>query len=189
MKNNKRNKNSCKNKQTVSVKQSFLSSAISDISTYIQLSDTKVSIIMGAVVALIAGLLACAETMIQTFRQIKPCSLFGIVIFMLFLFHLCSLVGVFYFGILTIRGHVSNVDYKSKWFLPKSASDYSFASHRRDIKRMSDEDVIENMAAELYKLNDIYRQKSVTTKWTIYSFASTLITGAIIGGLLLLYIL
>lgn len=36
----------------------FLASAITDISTYIQLADTKVSIIMGALVALIAGILA-----------------------------------------------------------------------------------------------------------------------------------
>ena len=33
---------------SVEVKQAFLSSAISDISTYIQLADTKVSIIMAS---------------------------------------------------------------------------------------------------------------------------------------------
>ena len=44
--------------KTVEVKQSFLSSAISDISAYIQLADTKVSIIMAAVVA-IADLTKC----------------------------------------------------------------------------------------------------------------------------------
>ena len=40
-------------KKTLESKQSFLSSAISDISSYIQLADTKVSIIMAAVVAII----------------------------------------------------------------------------------------------------------------------------------------
>ena len=35
-------------KKTDEIKQAFLSSAISDISAYIQLADTKVSIIMAA---------------------------------------------------------------------------------------------------------------------------------------------
>ena len=43
--------NDTENKKTLEIKQVFLASAISDISTYIQLTDTKVSIIMGAVVA------------------------------------------------------------------------------------------------------------------------------------------
>ena len=38
------------NNKTIEIKQNFLASAITDISTYIQLADTKVSIIMGAVV-------------------------------------------------------------------------------------------------------------------------------------------
>lgn len=54
---------------------------------------------------------------------------------------------------------------------------------------MTDEDVIENMAAELYKLNDINRQKAKTVKWTIRSFASVLITAAAIGVLLLISVL
>ena len=45
-------------KKTDEIKQAFLSSAISDISAYIQLADTKVSIIMAATVALIVGLFA-----------------------------------------------------------------------------------------------------------------------------------
>ena len=48
-------------KKTIEVKQSFFSSAISDISAYIQLVDTKVSIIMAAVVAIIMGGVACYE--------------------------------------------------------------------------------------------------------------------------------
>ena len=43
------------------MRQNFLSSAISDISAYIRLADTKVSIIMAAVVAILARLLTCYE--------------------------------------------------------------------------------------------------------------------------------
>lgn len=42
--------NSVPKEKMLEMKQAFLSSAISDISSYIQLSDTKVSIIMAAMV-------------------------------------------------------------------------------------------------------------------------------------------
>lgn len=168
------------------IKQEFLSNAISDIATYIQLADTKVSIIMGSLVALIAGSLACYEPIFRTFSNIKPCSWLGISITIFMLLYLFSTIGVFVFGILTIRGHVSITEYKSKWYLPQSSKQYSFDVYKRDLQAMTDSDVIENMGAELYKLNDINRQKAKTMKWAIRSFAVSLSTVAVVGLLLLL---
>ena len=62
------------NKKTLEIKQSFLASAISDISTYIQLTDTKVSIIMGAVVAILVGIAACYEPIGDVVNKITTCS-------------------------------------------------------------------------------------------------------------------
>ena len=134
-------------KKTIEVKQSFFSSAISDISAYIQLVDTKVSISTTALVV--------------------------------------SIAGVFVFGILTIRSHSSKIGYNSKWFLPQSTKEYSFDAYKEDILSMSDEDIIVNMAAELYKLNDINRQKNTTYRWALRSFAATLITIGVIYMLFL----
>ena len=53
------------------------------------------------------------------------------------------------------------------------------------ILSMSDEDIIVNMAAELYKLNDINRQKNTTYRWALRSFAATLITIGVIYMLFL----
>ena len=50
-------------------------------------------------------------------------------------------------------------------------------------------DIIENMAAELYKLNDINRQKAFTAKWAIHFFAAALGTGAIVGMLLFISVM
>lgn len=172
------------NEKSNEMKQTFLSNAISDIAIYIQLADTKVSIIMGSLIALVAGFLACYEPIAQAFAKIKPCSWQGNVITVFVILHLFSFIMVFVFGILTIRGHVSKIAYKSKWFLSQPTKEYSFDTYKADISSMTNEDIIENMAAELYKLNDINRQKSVTTKWTICFFAATLITGAIVGLLL-----
>lgn len=175
-------------KKTVEVKQAFLSSAISDISAYIQLADTKVSIIMAAVVALIVGLFACYEPIGQLIAQVKPCSWQGVALFVLLVLLAVSTIGVFVFGILTIRSHVSKIGYKSKWFLSQSTKEYSFDAYKEDILFMSDEDVIVNMAAELYKLNDINRQKQATNRLALRSFAASLIVCSAISVLFLLSI-
>ncbi len=171
--------------QTTEIKQTFLSNAISDIAIYIQLADTKVSIIMGSLVALLAGILSCYESILQLISKIKPCSWLGTIIAIFTVWLFISFIAVFVFGILTIRGHVSKIGYQSKWFLANSPKEYSFDTYKQDINAMTDQDIIENMAAELYKLNDINQQKTKTMKWVIRSFASTLIAAAVLGFLLL----
>lgn len=168
------------------MKQSFLASAITDISSYIQLADTKVSIIMGALVALIAGVLACYEPIIEVVSNVKPCSWVGVSVVIFSALCLSSVIAVFVLGILTIRGHSSIINYQSKWYLPQSSTEYSFDKYKQDVLSMSNKDIIENMAAELYKLNDINRQKSKTMKWTIRSFSFALFTAAVLGALLLI---
>lgn len=173
-------------KKTDEIKQAFLSSAISDISAYIQLADTKVSIIMAATVALIVGLFACYEPIGQLIVLVKPCSGQGVALFILVALLAVSTISVFVFGILTIRSHVSNIGYKSKWFLPQSTKEYSFDTYKADVLSMSDEDVIVNMAAELYKLNDINSQKQATNRWALRSFSASLITFIAIAVVFLL---
>lgn len=176
-------------KGTTEIKQAFLASAISDISSYIQLSDTKVSIIMAAMVALVAAVVSCYEPILCALNNIKPCSWLGVTIIFFSVLLFISFVAVFVFGILTIRGHSSNIGYKSKWFLPQSTKEYSFEVYKKDVQEMTDEDVIENMVAELYKLNDINRQKLRTNRWVILSFSSTLITASVICILIVVSIL
>lgn len=103
-----------------------------------------------------------------------------------FVVHLVSIISVFIFGILTLRGHSCKVDYKSKWFLPQSTAEYSFDAYKNDVFSMDDEDIIENMTAELYKLNDINRQKLKSNKWALRAFSVYLISTASICLLLFL---
>ncbi len=108
----------------------FYLTLFSDISSYIQLSDTKVSIIMAAIVALIAVVASCYEPIFSVLIKIKPCSWLGVLIIIFSVLLLISLIAVFVFGILTIRGHSSNIGYKSKWFLPQSTKEYSFDAYK-----------------------------------------------------------
>ena len=116
----------------------------------------------------------------------KPCSGQGVALFILVALLAVSTISVFVFGILTIRSHVSNIGYKSKWFLPQSTKEYSFDTYKADVLSMSDEDVIVNMAAELYKLNDINSQKQATNRWALRSFSASLITFIAIAVVFLL---
>ena len=177
--------NKQENEKTIEIKQSFLASAISDISTYIQLADTKVSIIMAAVVAILIGIAACYEPIGQVVANIVPCSWIGVSFIISATVGAVSIILVFLFGNLTIQSHRCKINYKSKWFLSMSTKEYSFDEFSKDVNKMTDEDIIKNMSAELYKLNDINRQKMKTMKWTLHSFSLFLIAIAIIAILFL----
>lgn len=177
------------NNKTTEIKQNFLASAITDISTYIQLADTKVSIIMGAVVAILVGIAACYEPIERLVDNISPCSWNGGLLIILVIIGFISMILTFVFGLLTVRGHSSIINYKSKWYLAKSTKEYSFTEFCNDIKNMNDNDIITNMAAELYKLNDINRQKLKTVKLTLIAFSVFLIVVGSVSTLLLFSIM
>ena len=162
------------------IKQNFLSSAISDISSYIQLADTKVSIIMAAVVAILVGILTSYEPIGALAANIKPCTWIGLLFIVFAVLGVMGTIAVFVFGILTIRSHTCVIKYKSKWFLATSTKEYTFGEFSKDVQKMEDEDIIQNMTAELYKLNDINRQKMKTMKWSLWSFALLLISITVI---------
>lgn len=177
------------NNKTTEIKQNFLSSAITDISTYIQLADTKVSIIIGAVVAILVGIAACYEPIERLVDNISPSSWSGVLLIILIIIGFISMILTFVFGLLTVRGHSSIINYKSKWYLAKSTKEYSFTEFCNDIKNMSDNDIIANMAAELYKLNDINRQKLKTVKLTLIAFSIFIIVVGSVSTLLLVSIM
>ena len=54
--------------------------------------------------------------------------------------------------------------------LSKKIEHDSFQNFWEDVKKMKDEDILENMSAELYKLNDIYRQKMKTYRFALWGF-------------------
>ena len=82
------------------LKQNFLSSAITDISAYIQLADTKVSIVMAAVVAILVGIVTCYEPILKMIADIKPCSWIGVLFSISTLVMVVGIISVFVFGIL-----------------------------------------------------------------------------------------
>lgn len=170
----------------IKTKQDFLSSAISDISSYIHLTDTKVSIIMAVMAVIIATITTCYKVILDNISSIKWCSLIGVVEVLFLLAFILTFSGVFIFGILTIRGHRPKLKYKSKWFIIDSVEIYPFENYKRDVMQMTDVDILDNMAAELYKLNDINRQKQNSYKWVIRCLSTSLFSMGMLFLLLLL---
>ena len=165
-------------KGTTEIKQAFLASAISDISSYIQLSDTKVSIIMAAMVALVAAVVSCYEPILCALDKIKPCSWVGVAIVIFSTLFFISFVAVFVFGILTIRGHSSNIGYKSKWFLPQTTKEYSFEVYKKDLPIINYTEALQKEFITNY--NNTYSNSSVGNvmdEWNNYleEFKSNLV--------------
>lgn len=171
--------------EDLQLKQSFLSDAISDLAGNIRFLDTKVSIIMAAIVAMIGGILASINTIESLVQTISPCSWLGVLIILLSIICLISTLSVFIFGINTIKGRTSNFQYDSKWFLTQPMKKYSFTTYKNDVLKMNSQDIIENMTAELYKLNDINKQKMKKMKWVTRAFSMSLISAFLVGLILL----
>lgn len=98
-----------------------------------------------------------------------------------------NIVLVYFWGLRTIKTHVCNIDFKSLWFIKDKKEEYPFEAYLLDVEKMTTKNIIDNISAELYKLNDIYRQKVSTTRKTIVVFAIALIM-LFIGILMCIYL-
>lgn len=155
--------------------QNFLNSAINDVSGWIKFLDTKVSIIMAALGVVISGIINCRETIYETYQMLQVYSLLHIFFCVLVLMFAIATVLVYFWGLQTIKAHRCNINFKSLWFIIEKKDDYAYEIYKEDIKKMTEKDVIDALATELYKVNDIYRQKAVTMKRTICVFEIALI--------------
>lgn len=88
---------------------------------------------------------------------------------------LTATVLVYFWGLQTIKSHTCEIEFKSLWFIKEKRELYSFENYRDAVEKMTDKDIVDTMAAELYKLNDINKQKMKTMKKTIKAFSVMLI--------------
>lgn len=124
----------------------------------------------------------------------KPFQWFINILSIFLLLCFMGFTGTFIFGILTINFHYVQNEYSSKWFFAdlkrkgkKLETDLTTYIHQIDF--MTRKEIIQNMAVELYKLNEISCQKLQTIKWTLRFFSFSLIIIAIFFGFLIFAIL
>jgi len=167
--------------------QSFLCCAITDVSGHIKFLDTKVSIVMAALGVIMSGTINCRKIVYETYRIVQTECLLHIIFCVVAALFFINIVLVYIWGLLTIKTHVCNIDFKSLWFIKDKKEKYPFEAYMLEVKKMTTKDIIDNISAELYKLNDIYRQKVSTTRKTIVVFAIALIM-LFIGILMCIYL-
>lgn len=137
----------------------FLNSAIIDIANWMRFMDAKVGIVLSLCGVIMTGFISLRQEIIQI---VNHSCCFYITILILFIFMVLLILAiVLYNGFETIEARIGNLQYKSKWFFTPNSNNQEedFRKYAQDVFSMNENDIIENMAAELYKLNSIYAAK------------------------------
>lgn len=169
------------------IKQNFLASAIEDISSYIHLADTKVSIIMGAITAFLLGFITFYDKIRDKITPLMTEKLGEILCFAGLLIALVCIIVSILCGILTLRPHTCNIKYDTNWFI--NLKKYDFPKFKSEVQIMNNDKIIDDMAAELYKLNNINIQKHKTLKWSLRAFSILVVEIMIVSAYFIVNIL
>lgn len=152
--------------------QTFLNSAIADISGYVKFLDTKVSIIMAALGVVIAGIINCRNLIMDTYNIVKVDETKCMILIAIVMSLLTSIFYVYFWKIRTLMAHNCNIQYESVWFIRK---EIAFEKYRKKVKKMDSNDITDTMIAELYKLNYINKMKMRFISKTIKAFGASII--------------
>lgn len=152
-------------------KKDFLIAAINDISNYIRFVDTKISLILT-----VCGVLFTASISLRT-EIIKICAINSNAISLFYILTLLVIISftiVLFCSIKVLTLRVGNLSYESLWFL-NANNNRDFSDYYNKIMTMTNKEIIKNLSAELFKLNQIYACKLKWVKHTICAFSVFLI--------------
>lgn len=167
--------------------RSFLSDAISNLASCIQLIDTKVSIIMAAIAAIIAVTVAPGEgSLANAYTRLSANTCHK--------WHLIGLIGILFLGLvvaivsgaLAIHINPPMTRKDTAWYFstkkpknkaksavndaPKSIDRSEIGNYVAEVAGMGKQGIIMTMAEELWKLNSINEKKVKRYKWQLFSF-------------------
>lgn len=157
----------------VEVRQAYLMAAISDVSSYIHLMDTKVSIIMAAQGVIIAGGVSIYDDLIKSMKYynsilektVLVTSVSGFAVFMIL---------VYGFGLKTILARSVTLNRTTSWFINEERLRKGFDEYLDDLNEKSEDELLNDIAAELFKLNEINSRKMKSANMTIKMFVGSL---------------
>lgn len=166
--------NRIKENDLLQVRQNYLSAAISDISGYIHLMDTKVSIIMAAQGVIIAGLLSIYDNLIDAIelyhsileKSVVLISVSGFIVFTIL---------VYVYGLKTIFARTVTANRTTSWFLNAGRIQNGAEKYLEELNAKSEEELLDDMAIELFKLNDINLKKMKLANMTVKLFIFSLV--------------
>ncbi len=150
----------------------FLKDAISDLSGNLTLIDTKISIILATVGVILGLVVACKSNILKAYYFYSDNNISNVVFLLLSLIYVISIIITFIYGIKCIMIRFGKSDSKSLWFFKtKDYGGISEENYIQKVKCMSEETMMKNYAAEVYKLNQINNKKMYAGKVTIILFA------------------
>jgi len=170
---------SCESKQT------FLIAAISDISGNIKYLDTKIALVM-ATVGVFLGVVVALFEMFAGQTMSLPTWIACVFNACMVLFGI-SVVLVFVFGILTITARHTKPAKPSLWYFDDAT--VCSTVFEEQVRTLTDDLIVDNLAGELFYLNKINAQKMKFTKRTIKAFAFASIFAALILSIVVFYTL
>lgn len=170
----------------------YLSSAIEDLSSCIRFMDTKVA----AVIAADMLMLTLLPSFIGYYTKFTGnCYMKAFLWIAIIIFSL-STIFVYKNGISTLlarigktKGNIETTDTKAShertsWFVSEDSKSYPIEKYLSDFEEKNDDALINEMAKELYKLNQINLIKMRKANGVLKAFACSLISAVFILGLL-----
>lgn len=173
----------------------YLSAAINDLSNWIRFMDTKVAVVIAADTLILTSLITnikSTSSLIQNF----DCLCIKIVILILITFFVYNTVRVYYVGISTLlarigktKGSIDTVEVwktftnskqfeRTSWFVVDD--DYKIEEYISNFNEKTSENLVQEMAKELYKLNVINRVKMRKANMTLKAFGWSLASVGVI---------
>lgn len=149
----------------------FLFQAIVNITSLVQLSDTKISIIVAANMGILAIFLSILKDYVLVIKNTE-CYFFIISMILFVLFMLSWLISIIY-SIKAIKSRIAKSEYISSWFIDTNILDCK--TYIKQIKKMKDIDLENNLANELYKLNSIHNKKIDNVNIALYLFLNEIL--------------
>ena len=162
----------------------FLKTAISDLTGNLTLLDTKISIVLATVGVVLGLVVACKSNVLKAYYFYSENCLFKFIFLSLSLAYIISIITTFIFGIKCIMIRFGKSKSSSLWFFKTEAyGGITEQKYIQNIRRMSDEYIMKNLAVEVYKLNTINNRKMRAGKTTIVMFS---ISCAFIAALMIM---
>lgn len=150
-------------------KRNMLIANISDLSGNLKLIDTKISILLAASGVLFNILVSCRSNILKAYNNYLNTNRIYMWIFIILItFFLISFSAFIYFGLSTIFSRKGKSRRSSTWFFDtKTLSETEF---RDKINKYDDENIIQCLISEVYKLNEINNKKISQSRKAIITF-------------------
>lgn len=149
-------------------KKNILLATISDLSGNLKLLDTKVSILIAAAGVIFGALISCRGNIFKAYNYFSMIPYLKYIFLILTICYIVSIVIFISYGLSTIMPRIGKSRKNSIWFFDTDI--VSEEKYKEKISNYSTQDLLECLESEVYKLNQINRNKIKRSRIAIKTF-------------------